>query len=314
MEVRARETTPPGGADRAGHTEHADRATMLPRFWRRLVIWWLPAAAVVLLAAGAALLVYKRRPEHRAAMISEVVDRLMESDRDAAERAIRVALHYKPGDRELLSKRVTLLVMRGRFEEALAEFRPAAGRAEHAGDDHEELGAHVAWAQAEEAVGSWTPSRPPPAACRACDHQAEYAPGRNNPEEAKPERRVGGRVRPASSRRVRAACFPYLALQRTDGRHSPTAARTFRRSGNCRKPLLAIHANLKVPQQRPATALLKYVLDNWPNNPLVPREPFRARLRFRADIGKIFFAQKICARNIATLMPICWPHLAYCFS
>ena len=103
----------------SGVLESPERATILPRFWQIFSRWWLRVGAAVLALLVLAALVYKQRPSHRAAMISGVVDNLVETNPEAATRAVDAALALTPGDRGVMTRKLQVLVGRGLFPEAL---------------------------------------------------------------------------------------------------------------------------------------------------------------------------------------------------
>ncbi|MBN1557617.1 MAG: archaeosortase/exosortase family protein [Lentisphaerae bacterium] len=111
----------------SGELEHIDRAKPIPKAWRFVHHYGLPLLGVAIVALGIAFAVYKRRPHHRAVMISEVVDGLMEYDLEAAERGIDAALALEGGDRDMLIKKARILIMREKHEEALRLIRAAGG-------------------------------------------------------------------------------------------------------------------------------------------------------------------------------------------
>ena len=99
--------------------EEPDMANALPRIWYLVLksAKWVILAVLVML--GGAFALYKHRPYHRAAMISDVVDGLMETDAAAAESAVNHALGYLPGARELLDKKAHVLILRKKYGEVL---------------------------------------------------------------------------------------------------------------------------------------------------------------------------------------------------
>lgn len=111
-----------------GEVEEPERATILPRFWRLVDRWALAGIITLVLSAGVAFAIYKKRPAHRAVMVSEVVDGLMERDLEKAERAIQQVLLLSPGRREFLSRRVQVMVLRGRYADALDELEGFRGK------------------------------------------------------------------------------------------------------------------------------------------------------------------------------------------
>ncbi len=111
-----------------GEVEEPERASILPGFWRFLSNWALIGFMFLVLAVGVAFALYKKRPAHRTVMIGEVVDGLMERDLEKAERAIQQVLRLSPRSREYLSKRVQVMVLRGKYADALAELETFCGR------------------------------------------------------------------------------------------------------------------------------------------------------------------------------------------
>ena len=90
--------------------------------WRSVLKWAVVVFVVLLAAGGVAFGVFKRRPYHRATMISTVVDRLAwRKELVDAERACSAALDLLPESVDLRTKRVQILLLRGKHEEALAE-------------------------------------------------------------------------------------------------------------------------------------------------------------------------------------------------
>jgi len=115
---------------RSGSVERPERAFKAPRFWHvarkigpRLV---LVVVVLMFLAAGA----YKSRPSHRRIMRTEVIDLLMDHDRDTAFRAVECFLAERPDDRNLLSKKAQILVSRGEYEAALRTLDSLPGELE----------------------------------------------------------------------------------------------------------------------------------------------------------------------------------------
>lgn len=107
------------GGIREGSFEEPERATILPRFWALTGRWWLRFVVCGALLLAVAALVYRQRPAHRAAMITGVVDNLVETAPAAASRALAEAMALTPDDRGLKSRKMHILVSLGRFEDAL---------------------------------------------------------------------------------------------------------------------------------------------------------------------------------------------------
>jgi exosortase/archaeosortase family protein len=103
-----------------GELERPDRASPLPHVWRLARRWGFAAAVALLVVLGIAFAVYKRRPEHRATMIREVVDGLIEHDLDAARKGIDAVLALTPGERAARFTQARIQVLGGQFEQAYA--------------------------------------------------------------------------------------------------------------------------------------------------------------------------------------------------
>lgn len=102
-----------------GNREHDDEATTLPRVWHLIFQRGWVAVMILVLLIGVACVTYKKRPRHRAAMISGVVDDLQKMNMEVAERAVLAAIEFAPHDQELRSKHFRILVQRRKFQQAL---------------------------------------------------------------------------------------------------------------------------------------------------------------------------------------------------
>lgn len=251
--------------------EAPETASVLPVFWRFLQKWAIWMLSVVLVFGIVAFVAYKRRPAHQLAMITEVVDSLLESDLDAAEKAIHEGLKLiseNNGDigssRHLLGRNALLLVLRGRHKESIDILESLPGELS--------LEEKVLKSWALMAVGS------PEQAVALIDElpedvkkqpgvaviRAEYGARRDMPEV------VRDNIVPASKlhttiRRVR-SLFPYMASREL-----------WNVIADCENPgvpyenfsyaLIAIHANMYVNRVKTAAAILKQALAKWPNEP-----------------------------------------------
>ena len=84
-------------------------------------------AALLVLALAVAFVGYKRRPAHRAAMIGGVADGLLENDLEAAERAAVAALALADDQTEHHARRARILLLRGKYEQALEALSAVPG-------------------------------------------------------------------------------------------------------------------------------------------------------------------------------------------
>lgn len=117
---RGRRETAAGYVTR-GEVEGPDKATILPMFWNRLIVWgqWLVLCLVVGLAG--IFVAIKSRPYHREEMRKGVIDGLIQRDLALAQKAIERSLPFDSDSRMLHSRRLRVLVLQGKNEEALTE-------------------------------------------------------------------------------------------------------------------------------------------------------------------------------------------------
>lgn len=92
---------------------------------RNVMLRLVTMAAVVAAAAVVAGALYKRRPAHRAAMISEVVEGQMRANPEIAERAALAVVRLDPANEEYRLQRLRALLLRGKADAALAELGAA---------------------------------------------------------------------------------------------------------------------------------------------------------------------------------------------
>ncbi len=112
---RARKSGEPGDIGRN------DVTSVLPPFWQALMKWkWVMLAAIVI-GLGFAGAIYKRRPYHRSQMIRGLLNDLILSDTELAQRAAVAALELTPANAEIRSQLARILLLRQKPEEALAE-------------------------------------------------------------------------------------------------------------------------------------------------------------------------------------------------
>ncbi len=96
----------------SGEYETPDFGTKLPSFWRHASRWgWLVSLVFIgLLVTTAA--VYKSRPAHRMAMRVAVIDGLLQTNPEAAERVVAQCLARDPENPDLKLKKARLLLLR----------------------------------------------------------------------------------------------------------------------------------------------------------------------------------------------------------
>ena len=246
-----------------GERDQPDRATMLPHFWRLVYRWWLVTGVVIILAGLVGFAFYKYRSGHRAAMIKGVIEALMESDPEAAERAVTAAMKLAPRDRDLISDRMNVLCMRGKYAEAL-QVMDGMGGGLTTMETILKSWALMAMGRAEEAVKT-VDSLPENARNLpgVAIIRAEYAALRDNAADVA-RNIVVAATRRSLIRRVR-GLYPYLASREqwkaiadsdiqvpyTDVMHA----------------LISVHANLKIGNLPGAMRSLEESLKTWPNDP-----------------------------------------------
>lgn len=264
----------------SGELERPDKGTRFPRVWRFVFKWGWVVVVAALFAGAVAAAVYKRRPYHRMTMISELADHVAERDPATAERAVLAALEFAPGDRNLTSKRVSILLRQEKHEEALAQFRSLPEELTTS-ETIMKSWALMAVDRAEEAVAlidtlpASARNQPGVAVVRA-----EYGVLRDEPEVVARNTVLAAPLH-LVRRRVR-ALFPYLA------RHEQWQAIVdadrdvpYEKMAHA---LLAIHANLQLGRIAGAAAAMKHAQSGWPEDPIFLRALF-ALAAARPDAG-----------------------------
>lgn len=104
----------------SGDVEPPDLATILPRFWQHFTHRGVHFGLILFIVLAVAFAFYKRRPYHRVMMLNDVVEDLMETNLEAAEKGINHILQIYPGDARFVEKKAHILVMRNKSSEALA--------------------------------------------------------------------------------------------------------------------------------------------------------------------------------------------------
>ncbi len=246
----------------SGELERPDKASVLPRIWQHALRW----SGAVFLAAGIAgtlaIMVYRHRPAHRAAMIGGILDELAESDLPAADRAVRAALALAPTDRGLQTQYLRVLVMRGKFQEALQQKQ----RLQEPLSTMETV--LTSWAlmslgHGDEAIrlvdGLSDQDRNLPGVAIV---RAEYAAMRREPDEVSRNVILAARAHTLADK-VR-NLFPFLAA------HEQWQTIV---EADCdmpyRKPehaLVAVQANLRLNRGAGAMRTMKAALQQWPND------------------------------------------------
>jgi len=294
----------------AGDVEEPELATILPMFWRVVNQWKWAGLAVLLISAAAAFAIYKHRPAHRAVMIGDVVEGLMIRDLAKAQRAVDQVLKLRPGDRNFISKHMQILVLRGKFDEALARLDSIGGPLNTAETvlksfalmslkrPDEAIALVDSLSEAEKSIPGVSMIR------------AEYAVGMNKPSVVA-SCAVQASSSPLLIHRLR-ALFPYLAAHRqwwaitaSDNEMVPYR--------ECSQALIAIYANLELNNVYRASKVLKTALVSWPNDSRFIGSLFMVASRRSGSEWEGLFADNITAniRNLDTDRLA--SYMEYCF-
>ena len=262
--IRCRRRAARALAIERGEAERPDRASRLPKFWIRMVNWGWVVALAAAVAAGVYFLARKSRTAHRGAMVAGVIDGLMMTDLEKAEGAIAAAMKMRPGDRELVTKRLHALILRGRFEEAVARIDLIEGGLTVL-ETILKSWAYMALGRPEDAVqlvGGLDPAtRELPGVAII---KAEYAAIQGDPEEVSRNVKLAAHSH-VPINRVR-ALFPYLALHEqwdvivaSDDPSVPY--REFSQA------LMAVQSCLRMGNVVRAARSLEQALVRWPEDP-----------------------------------------------
>ncbi len=103
-----------------GELEHPERASIIPHALRSLIRYGLIALVFLVAIGVVAGVAYRSRPQHRAEMVREVIEELIDASPEAAGRALREMLERYPQDRDFRGKQVRVDLQLGEFETALA--------------------------------------------------------------------------------------------------------------------------------------------------------------------------------------------------
>jgi len=248
----------------AGITERPDRAVRLPKFWQRLIKWGWVVVLAVLAAAAAAGIVRGTRTSHRAEMIAGVVDDLMQYDPSLARRAAEKVLTMKPGDREMLSRRIQAMVLRGQFREALAQLdamKPPFSVFETVLRSWSlmAIGMSDEAIRLVDSLPQETRSLPGVAIVRA-----EYAAMRDQPEVVSENVLLAAHTH-VPINRIR-ALFPYLAShEQWDAIVAADDVRA--RYATFPQSLISVHAGLRTRNTVHAALAIRQGLLQWPDDP-----------------------------------------------
>lgn len=294
----------------AGEIEEPERATILPKFWRIFRRWVWVGLAVLVLAGGVAFAIYKRRPEHRAAMISEVIDGLMERNLETAEKAVDAALKLKPDDRDLVSKKIQVKVLRGKYVEALADINTLKGGLNTLETVMKSF-ALMSLNHPEEAI-SLIDSLPEAErnVSGVSMIRAEYAVRQDRSAVAAAKVVIAGKSSLMIGR-IR-AIFPYLAAHRqwkaivdSDNENIP-----YRESSHA---LIAVYARMQMNDVLGAARALKAGLAAWPNDPQFIGSLYLLAARRPGGEWENLFADNITA-NVGNLdIDRLASYMEYCF-
>ncbi len=289
--------------------ERPQRATRLPRFWQLMFRWGRVLLVFALLSLVTVAVAYKSRPAHREVMRREVIDGLLETDLDAAERAIAQHLAIKPKDRDLISRQARIQVMRRDFEGALATFETLAPPLD-ALETTLMSWALMAVGRVEDAV---TRIDALPASARRLPGvaivRAEFAAIQGQPTVVSEYvvHAGGGIIDP---NRVR-ALFPFLA------RHEQWAAIV--RADSDRPylapshALIAVYACWRVNNVDAAARVLRQALRAWPNDPRFLRDLYTMAARRPGGEWETRFAENFRSNYDDLNAEQLVPYLGYCF-
>ncbi|MFC1497869.1 archaeosortase/exosortase family protein [Verrucomicrobiota bacterium] len=243
--------------------ERQNKTGISAPFWNNVHALGWCGVLILLIAGTIAFAAYKKRPAHRAAMISGVVDKLAEDNLKSAEKAVATALYYSPDDDALHTKKARILVLSEKFDEAVLEldafpemstYQTALksmslmrlGREEEAVALIEKLPESVKGVPAVAMV------------------RAEYAARQDLPEIVSKNILIAAKEH-WLTHRIR-DLFAYLALHEqwqtivdVDSRIVPY--------NKMAHALIAVHANIKVGNISGAASVLGKVLKVWPNEP-----------------------------------------------
>lgn len=247
----------------SGEAEAPDRATMLPRFWAFLARWgWL-----VGLAAAAAFIgiVAARRssPEHRAEMIAGTVEGLIMKDTELAASAVEEALALDPSNREMLSRRAQILIMRGQHDQALKQIQalpPPLSLMETIMKSWALMGlGRAAEAMALiDGLPEGARDHPMVAAVRA-----EFAAQQDKPDVV--ARNVATAARSHLTVQRARSLFPYLAA-REQWKAISAADNPDVPFSDFAPALIAVEANLRIQNIARAADVMRRVLKAWPSD------------------------------------------------
>ncbi|MCK5529076.1 MAG: archaeosortase/exosortase family protein [Kiritimatiellae bacterium] len=245
-----------------GELESPDLGTVLPHFWRFLSRKGTYVTLGVVLILVLLFSVIKSRPSHRNEMVREVVPGLVERDPELASRAIEQVLAYDPGDIEMQSERIRVLLKQERFEEVLVRIDEL---------DNEPSLIQIVWKswalmaldRVDEAVAviSGLPDDVKQLPGIAIVH-AEYAARQNEPEDVSKNIVLAAKWT-ALSPRVR-NLFPYLAAREQWG--AIAACNSDVPFEKVSSALIAIRANLRERDIIGAEQVLRVALDVWPED------------------------------------------------
>ena len=242
-----------------------DGIGILNPFRRVLWKWGLLLLFVVLTAGVVAFAVFKRRPYHRAMMIDGVVDRFVwRKCFEDADKTSAAALHLVPHDHDLRTKRVQVLLLRRKFENALAELELTPTAERRTFDTVLKARALMGLNRPDEAIALInTLPEDVKALPGVAIERAEFAAMRDDTE-AVVENIVTAANWHLMIDRVR-ALFPYLAAREKWG--TITQCRPTEPYEDLTNALIAVHAHLKMADLSGATKLLKDAMETWPDEP-----------------------------------------------
>lgn len=289
--------------------ERPERASRYPRFWQLLFRGARIMTFTVLLSLLVVATVYKSRPAHREQMRRDVIDGLMETDLQVAERALEQVLRRHPKDQELLARKARVQVMRRDYQAALNTFDAmgvplspflvtlkswslmALGRADEA-------------VQLIDALPEQERHLPGVAMVRA-----EYAAIQGDPVLTSKYIVYAGNST-IDPERVR-ALFPYLARhEQWEAIARADSDRPYKEIGEA---LIVAHACLRCNELDGAARTLRHALRQWKYDPRFLRHLFVLASRRPGSEWEDHFAASFTANYVDLSVDQIVPYIAYCF-
>ncbi|NQU40272.1 MAG: archaeosortase/exosortase family protein [Lentisphaerae bacterium] len=281
----------------SGNLERPDRGRALPGPWRLVLHVWKPVLLIGLLGLGVAYAVFQQRPGHRLGLMRPVIDMLMENEVEAANAAIMEGLASFPDDRDLLTKRAHVLLVKADYRASLALIDSLAPPLEIV-EVVMRSRALMSLGRVDEAFASVKELSE-----RAGDRpgvamiMAEYAAVKDLPDDVNQSIVIAARSHLVQNR-VR-ALFPYLALREQ--------WKTIAQCDNSNVPyadvgpaLVAVQAHLHTRDMARAAEIMKGIVETDPNDPRFLSSLFSLALSQRDSQWEELFTQNL-GQNVSKL-------------